>query len=121
MQQRGTLMKAGAERRLQPRNCVKWPASVESRQGPVAAEIWNISLEGLFLRCEERPDIGDNFKVILHPSEDRSIMATCEKVWCRNVNVDGKMTYTGMGVRIVEMSGEDKRVIEKYLQDKIIY
>ena len=113
-------MKPAIERRLQPRSRVNWAATVESRQGPVAAETWNISLEGLFLKYEERPDLGDSFRVILHPPEDRSILATCEKVWCRNVSVNGKITYTGMGARIVEMSGEDKRVIEKYLQDKII-
>jgi hypothetical protein len=99
------------ERRRHPRISANWPAVVQTRKGRIEAEIRDISESGAFIEFTEELDLGDDFQITLKPSEDRSILVTGEKAWCGNISINGKDTYTGMGVRFVNISPADRKYI----------
>ena len=109
------------ERRRHPRIHVNWPVVVQTPQGLIEGQTRDISIGGVFIEYEEKPDLSENFQVVLKPSRERSISVTGKKAWCGNININGKITYSGMGVRFTEISPEDRQfiftMVEKRLQE----
>ena len=100
----------GIERRLHPRILVKWPAVVETPQGSVEGETKDISVDGVFIFCANEPEIGDNFPLLLKPSEQRTISIVGAKIWSGSFTIDNKKVF-GMGVQFVDISTEDRNYI----------
>jgi len=46
-----------------------WPVSVESEHGTVQGEIRNISLSGIYLRCEEPLRVNEDFRMAIIPPD----------------------------------------------------
>ena len=99
------------EKRRHPRISVSWPTVVQTRQGRIEARTRDISEAGAFIECAEELDLGDDFQISFKPSEDRDILVTGEKAWCGNINIDGKDTYSGMGVRFIKLSLTDRKFL----------
>ena len=100
----------GIERRLHPRILVKWLAVVETPQGSVEGETKDISVDGVFIFCANEPEIGENFPLLLKPSEQRTISIVGEKIWSGSFTIDNKTVF-GMGVQFVDISTEDRNYI----------
>ena len=100
----------GIERRLHPRILVKWPAVVETPQGPVEGETKDISVDGVFIFCADEPEIGEKFPLLLKPSEQRTISIVGEKIWSGSFTIDNKTVF-GMGVQFSQISAEDRNYI----------
>ncbi len=109
----------GTERRRHPRISVSWLTMVRTRHGVIEAQSRDISEGGAFIEFVGEIDLGDDFQIVFKASEDRSISATCEKAWCGNINVDGKETYSGMGVRFVKISLADREFLSALVSDKL--
>lgn len=107
------------ERRRHPRISVSWPTIIRTRQGFIDAQSRDISEGGAFIEHAEDLDLGDDFQIVFQPSEDKYILATCEKAWCGNINVDGKETYSGMGVRFVKISVNDRKFLSTLVSDHL--
>jgi hypothetical protein len=100
----------GIERRLHPRILVKWPAVVETPQGSVEGETKDISVDGVFIFCAKEPEIGENFPILLMPSEQRTISIVGAKIWSGSFTVDNRTVF-GMGVQFIQISPEDRNYI----------
>ena len=100
----------GIERRLHPRILVKWPAVVETPQGSVEGETKDISVDGVFIFCANEPAIGENFPLLLKPSEQRTISIVGAKIWSGSFTIDNKTVF-GMGVQLIQISTEDRAYI----------
>ena len=100
----------GIERRLHPRILVKWPAVVETPQGSVEGETKDISVDGVFIFCANEPELGENFPLLLKPSEQRTISIVGDKIWSGSFTIDNKTVF-GMGVQFIQISTEDRAYI----------
>ena len=100
----------GIERRLHPRILVKWPAVVETPQGSVEGETKDISVDGVFIFCAKEPEIGEQFPILLEPSEQQTIAVVAEKIWSGTFTIDNRTVF-GMGVRFIHISPEDRQFI----------
>jgi hypothetical protein len=100
----------GIERRLHPRILVKWPAVIETQQGSVEGETKDISVDGVFIFCAKEPEIGENFPILLRPSEQRTISLIGGKIWSGSFTIDNKTVF-GMGVQFIHISTEDRNYI----------
>ena len=108
------------ERRLHPRIPVNWPAVVRTPQDhSIKGEAKDISVGGVFIQCPEVPEIGENFQIILEPAEGQSILVTGEKVWAGNINIDGKTTYSGMGIHFTNLSAADREFISALVDKEL--
>lgn len=107
------------ERRRHPRIHVNWPVVVQSSRGFIEAETRDISVGGVFIEYAEKPDLGENFQVVLKPSRERSISVTGKKAWFGNININGKTTYSGMGVQFTDISPEDRRFISALVEKEL--
>ena len=111
------MLASNDERRLHPRILINWPVVVRSsHDSSIEGETRDLSLDGVFIRCLELPAFGDDLQIILKPSERQSIMVSGEKVWSGNINIDGKQTYSGMGIRITKISSEDRQFISTLIE-----
>ena len=105
----------GIERRLHPRILVKWPAVVETPQGSLEGETKDISVDGAFIFCSKEPEIGENFPIVLKPSEQRTISVVGEKIWSGSFTIDNRTVY-GMGVQFIHISPEDRNYIADLIE-----
>ena len=113
-------MASNAERRHHPRILVNWPVVVRPPQDfSMEAETRDISIDGVFIQCPEVPQFSGSFQLILKPSVRQSIPVTAEKVWSGNINIDGKKTYSGMGVRFTEISAAGRKLISALIDQKL--
>ena len=105
----------GIERRLHPRILVKWPAVVETPQGSLEGETKDISVDGEFIFCSKEPEIGENFPIVLKPSEQRTISVVGEKIWSGSFTIDNRTVF-GMGVQFIHISPEDRNYIADLIE-----
>jgi hypothetical protein len=100
----------GIERRQHPRILVNWPAVVETPQGSVESETKDISVDGIFIFCAKEPRVGENFPILLEPSELRTISVVAEKIWSGTFYIRNRKVF-GMGIRFIHISPEDRQYI----------
>jgi hypothetical protein len=105
----------GIERRLHPRILVKWRAVVETAQGSVEGETKDISVDGVFIFCPMEPEIGEQFPILLEPSEQQTISVVGEKIWSGTFTIDNKTVF-GMGVQFIHISPEDRKFISTLVE-----
>ena len=103
--------------RMHPRVHVKWPVVVVSSEGSRDAITENVSLDGAFIRFGEKPYLGDDFRMILKPTSEKNIPVTAERVWSANFNINGKTTFSAMGVRFSRISDTDREYISLLVSD----
>lgn len=109
----------GIERRRHRRIRVNWPVVVQTPQSFIEGEARDISVGGVFIEYSEQPELGENFQVVIKLSPERSISVTGKKAWCGNINIDGKSTYSGMGVQFIEISPEDRQFISALTERRL--
>jgi hypothetical protein len=83
---------------------------VETPQGSVEGETKDISVDGVFIFCAQEPEIGENFPILLKPSEQRTISIVGAKIWSGSFTVDNETVF-GMGVQFINISPEDRNYI----------
>jgi hypothetical protein len=83
---------------------------VETPQGSVEAETKDISVDGVFIFCAKEPEIGENFPILLKPSEQRTISVIGAKIWSGSFTIDNRTVF-GVGVQFIHISPEDRNYI----------
>ena len=83
---------------------------METPQGSVEGETKDISVDGVFIFCAEEPEVGENFPILLKPSEQRTISLVGAKIWSGNFTIDNETVF-GMGVQFIHISAEDRNYI----------
>ncbi len=110
-------MTSAIEKRRHPRIPVKWPVVLNTPQGSITGETVNISVGGALIFYSEKPELSDDFRIVLNASEEHALSITCEKIWSRNFNIDGKTVFMGMGVRFTDISVDDRQFISSLVAD----
>ena len=108
---------AGKENREHTRVDIHWPASMETPDGTIKAEVKNISGGGAFI-CGEKPlPIGEMFRLTMMGPDKEPVIATAKVAWS-NVNVpEDKVINRGMGVRFIKMSDRHIRLVRQLFQE----
>lgn len=108
-------MLARREKRRAKRSDVRWPVTVESEHGTIQGEIRNISLSGIYVRCDEPLRVNEDFRMAIIPPNRQAIGLTGKVVWADLYCIDEDENAFGMGVCLVEIAEED----QKFLQNAV--
>jgi len=101
-------MLARREKRRSKRSEVRWPVCVESEHGTIQGEIRNISLSGIYVRCDEPLRVNEDFRMAIIPPDRQAIGLTGKVVWADMYGIDKEENAFGMGVCLVEIAKEDQ-------------
>jgi len=103
---------ARREKRRSKRSNVRWPVAVESEQGTIQGETRNISLSGIYVRCDEPLRVNEDFRMAIIPPNRQAIGLTGKVVWADMYGIDQDENAFGMGVCLVEIAKEDKDFLQ---------
>ncbi len=107
----------GEKKRIHPRTDVNWEVSIETPDGPIAAEIRNISLGGAFIRCKKPFPVGEVFHLKIPDADKEPVSATAVVVWSNANLPDEKVINRGMGVRFIKMSDRHIQLVRQITQE----
>ena len=100
-------MAEGIERRKNQRTEVTWPVNVFTDQGTIEAETKNISVDGVFISCDEPLSLNENYRFGIIPPNHQIIDVTGRVVWSDLYGIDENNRAFGMGVCFVEIPNND--------------
>jgi hypothetical protein len=107
------------EHRKHPRVAIEWPAVLMTREGQMEGTIRNISLGGALIACVDMPALDDQFVVVAESDGGVILKLTAEKVWSANFNLNGKTTFSGIGVRFTNVSEDEHEIIRNAVSDRL--
>ena len=105
-------MLAQREKRRSKRCDVRWPVSVESEHGTIQGETRNISLSGIYVRCDEPLRVNEDFRMAIIPPNRQAIGLIGKVVWADMYGIDEDENAFGMGVCLVEIAKKDKKSLQ---------
>ena len=74
----------------------------------------NVNTSSAFIRCSNPLRLNQVFDIIINAPE-RTLSAKAEVVWSNIYGPDDEITPRGMGVRFVNISSEDRKLIAQEL------
>ena len=111
-------MEEYTEKRRYPRKKMKWPVHVLTNDGPVNAESRNISVQGLFLRCEQPVPLDKVLSIMISPPNHASILVEAKMIWSNRYGIDmDDQTYVCIGVCLVSISDQDRQYLESMMSN----
>lgn len=105
-------MADGIERRKNQRRQVTWPVNVFTDHGKIEGEIKNISVDGVFISCEEPLSLNENYRIGIIPPNHQIIDVTGKVVWSDLYGIDENNTAFGMGICFVEILNNDHNYLD---------
>jgi len=85
---------------------------VESEHGTIQGEIRNISLSGIYVRCDEPLRVNEDFRMAIIPPNRQAIGLTGKVVWADMYGIDSDENIFGMGLCLVEIAEEDQEFLQ---------
>jgi uncharacterized protein (TIGR02266 family) len=107
----------GEKNRIHPRTDVNWEISIETPDGPIAAQVRNISLGGAFIRCMKPLSVGEVFRLTILDPDKEPVIATAVVVWSNANLPDEKVINRGMGVRFIKMSDRHIELVKRMFKE----
>jgi type IV pilus assembly protein PilZ len=84
----------------------------------VKAYTGNVSGGGLFIKTEQPLKKGEGFLAKLElPGLSDPVVIKCEVIWTRKSEDEKDVYPAGMGVRFIEMTKDNNKILKKYLRD----
>ena len=100
------------ENRAYPRAGLKWAVSAKVDGKVIEGVTKDISISGAYVCCAKPLRLNEVVDIVITATyESQSVKA--EVVWSNIYGPDDDINPRGMGVRFLEISGEDRRVIAK--------
>jgi hypothetical protein len=91
---------------------LKWPVSIKANGSSSDGVTLTLSTNGAYIRCAKPLRMYEIFDMILQvPNSDDSIEAEVEVVFSNIYGPDDHISPRGMGVRFLEISSEDRKII----------
>ena len=104
------------EKRQHPRLAVSWKASISTTEGNIDGQLKDISLGGAFFVCEKQTALKEKFCITINGPSDVTLSLNAEMVWS-NFNVpDDKVVFRGMGIRFVDNTDEDRKLLRAAME-----
>jgi hypothetical protein len=93
---------------------LKWPVSIKANGSSSDGVTLILSTNGAYIRCAKPLRLYEIFDMTLQvPNSDDSIQAEVEVVFSNIYGPDDHISPRGMGVRFLEISSEDRKIIAK--------
>jgi len=93
---------------------LKWPVSMKANGSSSDGVTLTLSTNGAYIRCAKPLRLYEIFDMTLQvPNSDDSIEAEVEVVFSNIYGPDDHISPRGMGVRFLEISSEDRKIIAK--------
>lgn len=105
-------MAAGRNDRLGPRVKVKWPVTVKTEKGSMDGVTLDLGTDGAFVSCAKPLRLNEVFDMVI-TAPDQAIEARAEVIWSNIYGPDDEISPRGMGVRFLQISGQDRKAIAK--------
>ena len=105
-------MAAGRNDRLGPRVKVKWPVTVKTEEGSMDGVTLDLGTDGAFVSCAKPLRLNEVFDMVI-TAPDQAIEARAEVIWSNIYGPDDEISPRGMGVRFLQISGQDRKAIAK--------
>lgn len=102
------------EQRICPRAELKWPVSALFEGGVIKGETRDISTDGAYVCCTKPLRLNEVFDMIINLPE-KSMNIRAEVVWSNIYGPNDKINPRGMGVRFIQISESDRRLIAQEL------
>ena len=104
------------KKRIYPRAELTWPVSAQVGGSLIEGVTKNIGVSGAYVCCARPPRLNSVFAMVIN-TPDKSLNIKAEVVWSNIYGRDDKINPRGMGVRFIEISDEDRRLITHEVTD----
>jgi type IV pilus assembly protein PilZ len=103
-----------SDRRSNERFAVEWAVDCVGDETFLYAEVTNISQMGIFVACDEPFEVGTLLTLKFKPRDSDLEFSLPGRVqWVNRSNAFAQSRNPGMGIRFVELCGEDReRIVE---------
>ncbi len=103
-----------SERRSGERFAVEWAVDCVGEETFLYAEVTNISQMGIFVACTDPFEVGTSLTLKFKPRDDAPEFSLPGRVqWVNRTHAFAKSRNPGMGIRFVDLCGEDReRIVE---------
>jgi len=91
-----------------------WPVSAQVGGAVIHGETKEINLSGAFIRCRNPLNLNEVFDMVVDTPE-KPLNIKAEVIWSNIYGPDDRITPRGMGVRFLNISSEDRRLIAREL------
>ena len=93
---------------------LKWPVSIKANGSSSEGITLTLSTNGAYIKCAKPLRLCEIFDMTLQvPNSDNFIEAEVEVVFSNIYGPDDHISPRGMGVRFLEISSEDRKIIAK--------
>jgi hypothetical protein len=103
------------EKRKQPRKEVVWPITIIAEHGTIEGEIRNITVDGLFIFCEEPLMLNQTYRMSIIPDKHQAIGVKGKVVWADAYCMAEDKSVYGMGVCLIEITKKDRQALGEIL------
>ena len=100
------------DHRVHPRANLKWTVSLELDGKLTKAVTKDISEGGAYVCCSTPLGPKEEFSMVINAPE-KQLYVTAEVVWANTFGIDDEITPKGMGVRFMNITGEDRMIIAR--------
>ena len=104
------------EKRIYPRGELTWPISAQAGGSVIEGVTKNIGVSGAYVCCARPLRLNEVFDMVIN-TPDKPLNIKAEVVWSNIYGPDDKINPRGMGVRFIEISDEDRRLITHEVTD----
>ena len=104
------------EKRIYPRGELTWPISAQAGGSVIEGVTKNIGVSGAYVCCARPLRLNEVFDIVIN-TPDKPLNIKAEVVWSNIYGPDDKINPRGMGVRFIEISDEDRRLITHEVTD----
>jgi hypothetical protein len=103
------------ERRKHPRKEVIWPISIIAEYGTIEGKIRNITVDGLFIVCEEPLRLNETYRMSITPGKHHAIGVTGKVVWADAYCMTEDKSAYGIGICLIQITDEDRDSLREIL------
>jgi c-di-GMP-binding flagellar brake protein YcgR len=107
-----------AEHRVHPRASLSWPVSLKIERRITEGVTKDISEGGAYVCCATPLGPKAEFCMVIN-APDKEINVKAEVVWANTYSLNEEITPTGMGVRFMDITGEDRGIIAKAVAEHL--
>ena len=106
----------GIERREHDRIGLRWPVIALTNDRKIQAETRNITVNGIFICCEEPLPLNQILPMSISPPNYQVIRVSGKVVWSNRYAIDDQDIAYGVGICFVKIAEEDRH----FLKDLIL-
>ncbi len=105
------------ERRKNERVELQWPITILADYATVEGVTLNISADGVYIRCEEPLLLNESYRMSILPPNHDAIEVLGKVVRSEFYGMSEDNSTFGMGVSVVEISGEGRNTLSALISD----